>query len=98
MKPTNINRLIENKGKPVGECQKVIGSLESLYALSDFWERYASDVQLIATNELLDYIEDIDRKFNSEQVDAFKEGLGAIPVFLQQCWEERQRIEAEKLK
>lgn len=98
MKPDNIKKLIENKGQPVDECQKVLGGLESLYALSDFWERYASDIQLIATNELLDYIEDEDRKFNYEQVEAFKEGLGAIPLFLQQCWEERQKIEAAKLK
>lgn len=91
-----IVKLVENKGIATNECQKVVGSLEALYAIADFWERYPGEIQLIATNELLDYIESKD--FNKEQIEAFKEGLGKIPLFFQKCLDERQRIEASKLK
>ena len=93
-----VRGLVENMGNNDKPCQKVIGSLPALYAIADFWERNASSIHLIGTSKLLEYIEDESNKFSHEQIKAYKEGLAEIPLFFQECWEERQEIEEGKLK
>ena len=89
-------KLLENRGKKATYCEKILGDLEGLYLLADFWERQAGLVHLIATNELLEYIDN--ESFDNKELDAFRCGLSMIPLFLQKCLEERQFIEKGKLK
>ncbi len=90
-----VKKLIDNRGVNSTECQKVLGSLEELYAIADFWERQAGGVHLIATNELIEYTEN--ETFDNKELIAFKKGLARLPLFFQECWEERQKIEQSKL-
>lgn len=92
----SVKKLIDNKGVDTTECLKVVGSLENLYAIANFWETQAASMQLIGINELLEYTNT--NKFNSEQLDAFKIGLAALPSFFQDCLEEKQVIEKNKVK
>lgn len=98
LKPSKevVRKLISNKGEPSTECVKILGTLEALYSISDFWEHNAGEIHLIATNELLEYSDK--EEFDSNQLKAYKIGLAAIPLFFQKCFEEKQEIEERKLK
>lgn len=103
-----IRKLIENvgedfppyvdpvTGRKVSSNMKVIGNLSALYAVADFWEREAGTIHLIATNELLEYTET--ELFNADQLEVYRKALAALPLFFQKCFEERQSIEASKMK
>jgi len=94
--PEVTRKLVENRGEDTTPCIKVVGTLEALYVLADFWERNAQSFHLIATNCLLDYT--YREEFSAEQSTAYKQGLADIPLFLQKCVDERRMIEEEAVK
>lgn len=90
-----VQKLIENRGLNSTKCQKVLGSLESLYAIADFWEHQAGAMQLISANEMIEYIQT--QKFSSEESAAFLLGLEKFPIFFKACKDERDRIERKRI-
>jgi hypothetical protein len=54
------------------------------------WDKNATHLQLIAAVKLMEY--EKSRSFSREEIDAYKEGLAAIPVFLAECQEEYEKM------
>jgi|TARA_R100000501_G_C2597812_1_gene95807 hypothetical protein len=84
-----IDKLIKNQGSRSEACEKVLGSTADVSKIAKFWEKNASLVHLMATHELLEYIEN--NTFTKEESDAFKLGLCKVGEFMQKCWEETTR-------
>lgn len=79
-----INDLIKSKGLEQDECLSVTGDLNGLHAMGNFWEYHADIIHIIGINELINWT--TDRKFTSEEMAAFQEGLAALPNFLEKCY------------
>lgn len=79
-----LNKVIENKAikhnVKHGKCLSVLGDPSKLTECVEAWNRHGELFHLIAAAELLKWCES--EKFNSEELKAFKAGLGAIPAFL----------------
>ena len=79
-----INTLIKNKGLEQDECLSVVGDLNALHAMGNIWQYHADMIHTIGINELIDWT--AGRKFTSEEMTAFQEGLAALPNFLEKCY------------
>jgi len=88
-------QLIENKAKEGTPYERILGSMEGLNAIAEFWEKNAKLVHLIATDELIKYCEE--ELFANYECAAFKSGLGKVGAAMQACWEERQAIIRQSL-
>lgn len=96
MKKETIRKLIENKTVEgvVTPCEKVLGELESVYILADFWDRYADIMDLIGVNGVIEYVSG---SITGEQADAYKMGIGYIGKFMAECSKERKLIENQEI-
>jgi len=90
-----INKVIENKAKEGTPYERLLGSSREMNKIAEFWEKNAKLIHLIATDELIKYCEGAE--FTSEEVSAFKLGLGRVGAAMQSCWEERQKKIAQVL-
>lgn len=92
-----IDKYVKNQLKEGGECQKVLGDLKALYELSALWGEHADKFHMIGLSEQINWF--AGREFDSKELAAFKEGLAAIPLFLERCAAEVFAIEnADVLK
>jgi len=66
-----------------------------VYVLADFWERHPEVFQLIAANEMIEFIHT--QKFSSEESAMYLLGLEKFPAFFKKCYDERQAIEKSKI-
>lgn len=88
-----IRELVENKATDTTDCQKIIGNLEALYAIADFHEKNAKEMQLIGANAMLDFV---GQSFNEDKLAGFQAGLAVFPKFFMECYKERDLIEKTK--
>ena len=51
--------------------------------MGHLWKQNASDFQLIAAVKLMEYEQS--HSFSREEIDAYKEGLAEIAIFLAEC-------------
>ncbi len=47
------------------------------------WDLHAEDFHLVSAKGLYDWI--TDKKFTPEELEAFKQGLAVIPMFMSEC-------------
>lgn len=92
-----VKNLITNQGKECVGAQKVLGDLEGLYAVANFWRVYAKYVHLAATWKLLEFTTS-KMPFTSEQLETYRLGLADLPNFFQTCAEEVDQMEEERRK
>lgn len=93
---TVLKELIENKAqnREVYPCEKILGDLSRVYRIADLYTSNADLLELIATNELIDYCST--ETFTPEELVAFRKGLRKIGEFMSECAKERNNIEALK--
>ena len=92
-----ISELLENKSNDGTLYARLLGSMEGLNTIAEFWEQNAKLIHLIATDELIKYLADDYNVFTSDECAAFKAGLGKVGAAMQACWEERQAIIRQSL-
>ena len=83
-----IKKLIDNKSKEGEKYERILGGLDQMNAVAQFWEDHPQEIQLLAINGLLEYTQN--ECFNSDEYDAFVKGLSVIGDAMQECWKERQ--------
>jgi len=76
-------------------CEKILGDLSRVYRIADFWDTNADLMELIASNELLEFA--TEQRFDSDQFATFRLGLNRIGAFMSECAKERRQIEDLKI-
>ena len=69
------------------EAQAILGNDTKIAAFADFWEKYASDLQVLTVVKLHEYEM---TAFTKEGLDGFIEGSAIVGAFLKMCWDERE--------
>lgn len=84
-----IQKIIENKGRDVRPCEKIVGNESNVTTLANFWEKNAELFHLIAAESLLDYAMESD--YTKDEIVAYRLGLSEIGAFMQKCLVEREQ-------
>lgn len=79
----NLRNIPDDSG--INYCERVLGGSGNLNAMSTLWISYSHLFRLVTANELIEFVSDANIKFTSEEADAFRTGLSAIPLFLARC-------------
>ena len=87
-----VRTIIKNKAQGIRPCEKVLGSETQVAIVANLWANHADIVQLIATNEILDYL---DEEFDSKECAAFKKGIYAMGTFMDKCHAEYLQAQQE---
>ena len=89
---SDIKKIMYNKDIGEDPCEKIVG-LEEMYVLADFWERHGNLIELIATNDIIEYTST--EEFDSKEFVNFRKGVKSFGTFCMTCWNERRLIEEE---
>ena len=86
-----ISKYVKNQNIECGDCQKVLGSLDSLYKVANVFLEMPEELAIITLHEELEWR--AGKAFDHNELIAFKEGLGALQAFMAKCYAERMQIE-----